>query len=172
MRRMWRKTTRKEDENKNFEKGKKNMKLQPYIDFWASAIEADFCCPACVLLWCLIRPSVSPHPLSLSSLCCQSNQKQAVIFLLFCIFFPLPSQNKTLSLFPVRLPMPCFPYFGMSMCYLLTLCMNDNMSVYSYRESYPIPPLGCWQKNGLNVVQIQVFSVHLLFGYTILFFFS
>lgn len=26
------------------------------------------------------------------------------------------------------------------MCYLLILCMNDNMSVYSYRESYPIPP--------------------------------
>lgn len=51
--------------------------------------------------------------------------------------------------------MPCFPYFGMSMCYLLTLCMNDNMSVYSYRELYPISLV--LTKKGLNVVQIQVF---------------
>lgn len=56
----------------------------------------------------------------------------------FCslFFFPILSP---MTLYTLRPPMPCFPYFGMSMCYLLTLCMNDNMSVYSYRELYPIP---------------------------------
>lgn len=33
--------------------------------------------------------------------------------------------------------------------------MNDNMSVYSYRELYPISLV--LTKKGLNVVQIQVF---------------
>lgn len=85
--------------------------------------------------------------------------KQAAI-LLFRLFSPLPDS-------PLRLSMPCFPYFGMSMCYLLTLCMNDNMSVYSYRESYPIPLV--LTKNGLNVVQIQVFcSSFILFSYIII----
>lgn len=114
------------------------MKLQPYIDFWVSEIEMDFSCPACVLLWCLSVP-LCLFPLflclSFTSLCCQSNQKQAVIIL----FSVLPPLLFLKSLFILRLPMPCFPYFGMSMCYLLTLCMNDNMSVYSYRELYPIP---------------------------------
>lgn len=45
---------------------RKNMKLQPYIDFWASEIETDFSCPACVLFWCLC-PSVSLPTLSVSA---------------------------------------------------------------------------------------------------------
>lgn len=121
------------------------MKLQPYIDFWVSEIEMDFSCPACVLLWCL------PVPLCLSPL-----------FLCLCAAKVTKTGSKPFvqsflpnSRFILRLPMPCFPYFGMSMCYLLTLCMNDNMSVYSYRESYPIPLV--LTKNGLNVVQILVF---------------
>lgn len=110
------------------------MKLQPYLDFWVSETDMDFSCPACVLLLCLSVP-LCPFSLYLVflslSLCCQNNQNR---WRSFCsAFFSL------LSLFTLRLPLPCFPYFGMSMCYLLTLCMNDNMSVYSYRELYPIP---------------------------------
>lgn len=105
-------------------------------------------------------PSVSLTSLSLS-LCCQSNQNWQQTF--HSVFSsPLPN-----SRFILRLPMPCFPYFGMSMCYLLTLCMNDNLSVYSYRESYPIPLV--LTKNGLNVVQILVFcSSFILFSYIFL----
>lgn len=109
-----------------------------------------------------IRPSVSFLPLSVFlswSICCQSNQNRQQSF---CSVFSSPLPDS-----PLRLSMPCFPYFGMSMCYLLTLCMNDNMSVYSYRESYPIPLV--LTKNGLNVVQIQVFcSSFILFSYIII----
>lgn len=67
-------------------------------------------------------------------------------------------------LFTLRLPLPCFPYFGMSMCYLLTLCMNDNMSVYSYRESYPTPhPVPGVDNNKVWMLYRFWFSVHLLF---------
>lgn len=120
----------------NIKEKKKNMKLQPYLDFWVSEIEMDFSCPACVLLWCLSVPlCLFPLFLCLSfsvSLLPKQPNQAAPFVLSFLPFFPN-------SLFTLRLPMPCFPYFGMSMCYLLTLCMNDNMSVYSYRESYPIP---------------------------------
>lgn len=96
-----------------------------------------------------ICPCVSPPSFSIllsQSHCCQVTKTGSSPF----VPYLLPSSRSTLCL-----PMPCFPYFGMSMCYLLTLCMNDNMSVYSYRELYPISLV--LTKKGLNVVQIQVF---------------
>lgn len=82
------------------------------------------------------------------SICCQSNRIQQRSFC--CLSLPPVFLRPSVSLCHV------FHISGMSMCYLLTLCMNDNMSVYSYRELYPISP-GVHKKNGLNVVQIQIF---------------
>lgn len=54
------------NKEKEEEKGrtlrKKNLKLQPYFDFWASEVEWDFSCPAHVLFRCvsLSVPRVSP----------------------------------------------------------------------------------------------------------------
>lgn len=56
---------------------------------------------------------------------------------------------------------PHFPYFGMSMCYLLTLCMNDNMYVYSYNR---VPFSRCWLKIVGMLYRFR-FSVHLLFHF-------
>lgn len=114
---------------------KKKMKLQPYLDFWVSETKMDSSCPVCVLFWCLSVPLCPPRPpLSLLFfLCCQKQPKTGSQNLLFCLSLP---SSQTPFLYSCHV----FPCFGMSMCYLLTLCMNDNMSVYSYRELYPIPP--------------------------------
>lgn len=114
------------------------MKLQPYLDFWVSETQMDFSCPACVLLLCLSVPVCLFPPLSLSFFHGLSAAKATKTGSNpFVLSFP-PSFPPRVPSLPSRLPMPCFHIFGMSMCYLLTLCMNDNMSVYSYRESYPI----------------------------------
>lgn len=103
----------------------------------------------CIVMVSLSVP-VSLHSLSLSCFLNLTAAKVTKTGSSPFVPYLLPSSRSTLCL-----PMPCFPYFGMSMCYLLTLCMNDNMSVYSYRELYPISLV--LTKKGLNVVQIQVF---------------
>ena len=100
------------------------MKLQPYIDFWVREIEMDFSCSACVLLLCLSVP-LCLFPLFLC-LCCQSNRNRQQSFS-FRLFLP------SVSLCHV------FHIWECQCANLLTMCMNDNMSVYSIRESYPIP---------------------------------
>lgn len=115
--------------------------------------------PSMCIVMVSICPSVSPPPLSLSFFLGLSAAKVTKTGSdLFVLSF-LPK-----SLFTLRLPMPRFPYFGMSMCYLLILCMNDNMSVYSYRELYPIPLVltknGCTDSGFLfifNSVQLHFF---------------
>lgn len=86
----------------------KNLKLQPYLDFWVSEAKMDSSCPAYVLLQCLSVPVCPLLP-----------------------FFRLYSRPLHSLCFPVPFGLPHFPYFGMSMCYLLTLCMNANTYVYS-----------------------------------------
>lgn len=119
------------------------MKLQPYLDFWVSETEMDFSCPACVLLWCLSVPLVS-LPLSSFSVFLSrrplllKRRKRAAIVLVPPSFPP-----KTPPFLNLDPPLPWFPHFGMLMFYLLTLCMNDNMSVYS---SKCIPFPWCSQK--------------------------
>lgn len=53
-----------------------------------------------------------------------------------CLHHDCAAQHLSVSSYP---PPPC-PYFGMLMCYLFTMCMNDNMSVYN--KQYPIR--WCW----------------------------
>lgn len=84
--------------------------------------------------------------------CCQSNKSGSFFFVCFaCNFLPT-------SYFPQSL-CHVFHILGMSMCYLLTLCMNANTSVYSNRESYPLIDPWLLTKNGSNVVQIRDFTV-------------
>lgn len=120
---------------------KKNLKLQPYLDFWASQLERDFC-PAYVLLQCL---SVLVSLLLPSS----------VSFLVRSSLYTSPIALLT---------PPHFPYFGMSMCYLLTLCMNDNMYVYRYNR---VPLSWCWLTMVWMLYRFR-FSVHLCFVFFIL----
>lgn len=103
----------------------------------------DFSCPAYVLFRCLSVP--------------------VCLFLPSSVSFLVHSTILT-SLIP-PLILPHFPYFGMSMCYLLTLCMNDNMYVYSYKR---IPFPWCWLKMVWMLYRFR-FSVHLLFHFSYLF---
>lgn len=120
----------------------KHLKLQPYLDFWASGGERDFSGPA------LYRYGVS-----LSS--CLSSCLPLSLFSSAPLFTsPIPP-----------LTLPHFPHFGMSMCYLLTLCMNDNMYVYSYNRI----PFSCsWLKMVWMLYRFR-FSVHLLFHFSYIF---
>lgn len=124
------------------------MKIQPYVDSWVSETQADFSYPARVLLWCL---SPLTHCVSRRFLpCCQSNKSGS--FVLPVTSSPLPPSHNPSVMFSI--------FLGMSMCYLLTLCMNANMSVYSNRESYPLIALVVDKKrNCSNVVQIRDFTV-------------
>lgn len=112
------------------------MKIQPYVDSWVSETQADSSYPARVLLWCLsISLSLSlfllsPMCVSRFLPCCQSNRSGSFVFA--CNLLPTTSSFS-------HNPSVMFSIFlGMSMCYLLTLCMNANTSVYSNRESYPL----------------------------------
>lgn len=100
---------------------------------WTSPAQHVYCYGVYLSL-CVSSPSFSVF-ISLS-LCCQSNQNRQRSF---CSVFSSPLLLPKFPFLPSVSLCHVFPYFGMSMCYLLTLCMNDNMSVYSYRESYPIP---------------------------------
>lgn len=122
---------KKEEEYK-----KKNLKLQPYLDFWVSEVKADS----------LLLPSLYCYGVSLSP----------CVLLPFSVSFLVHSTHFT-SLTP-PLTLPHFPYFGMLMCYLLTLCMNDNMYVYSYNR---VPFSRCWLKMVWMLYRFR-FSVHLL----------
>lgn len=81
------------------------------------------------------------------------------VFLLFSVSFLVCSTRFPSPTPPLTLPH--FPYFGMSMCYLLTLCMNDNMYVYSYNR---VPFSRCWLKIVWMLYRFR-FSVHLLFHF-------
>lgn len=70
------------------------MKLQPYIDFWASETEMDSSGPACVLL-CVL--SVSLNPLVLRLAAAAVTKGRAAIFL-WCPSFP-PSRSPYATLF-------------------------------------------------------------------------
>lgn len=121
---------------KNIKKNKKNLKLQPYLDFWVSEVKMDS----------LLLPSLYCYGVSLSP----------CVLLPFSVSFLVHSTHFT-SLTP-PLTLPHFPYFGMLMCYLLTLCMNDNMYVYSYNR---VPFSRCWLKMVWMLYRFR-FSVHLL----------
>lgn len=97
---------KKEEEEDDEHLRKKNMKLQPYLDFWDSEIEMDFSCPACVLLWCLSVPLCNfPLFLCLSfsaSLLLKQPKQAAILFVLSflprCPFYP-PSPYAMFSIF-------------------------------------------------------------------------
>lgn len=83
---------KKEEEGEGGEGGtlrKKYLKLQPYLDFWASELGRDFSCPAYVLFGVSLSPCLSSClPLSLFS--------SAPI----CLYFPdSPFEPATFSMF-------------------------------------------------------------------------
>lgn len=156
-----RKTRRKEMNIKE----KKNMKLQPYLDFWVSEIEMDFSCPACVLLWCLSVPlCLFPLFLCLSfSVSLLPKQPNQAAVLLFRLFFPS-------SQFPFLPSVSLCHVFHILECQCATCwhCAWMITCLYIVIENR-IPFPWCWQNNGLNVVQIQVFrSSFILFSYIFL----
>lgn len=134
-------------------KEKKNMKLQPYLDFWVSETEMDFSCPACVLLWCLSVPLCPPPP-SLS-------------------FFLLPKQPKTGSdpFVPSFLPLSSQNWPSVSLCHVFHIlecqcatcwhCAWMITCLYIVIENR-IPFPWCWQKMVWMLYRFR-FSVHLWF---------
>lgn len=134
---------------------KKKKKLQPYIDFWDSETEADFSCPACVLLWCLSVPlCLFPVFLSLSC-CCQSNQYRQWISFCSCLFFPNP--------FPLFVS-PCHVFHILecqcATCWHCAWMITCLYIVIENRTPFP----WCWQeKVWMYRIRISVYSVQLHF---------
>lgn len=125
------------------------MKIQPYVESWVSETQADSSYPARVLLWCLSLL----YPLCVLRFlpCCQSNKSGSFVLPVTSSLLP-PTHNPLCHVFHI---------LGMSMCYLLTLCMNANTSVYSNREAYPLIALVVDKK-----------TVRMLYRFEILLFFS
>lgn len=140
------------------------MKLQPYLDFWVSEVEMDFSCPACVLLWCLSVPCVSLPHRSFFLLPKQPEQAAKPFVLSFSYpFFPK---------WPFLPSVPLCHVFHILECQCATCwhCAWMITCLYIVIENR-IPFPWCWQNNGLNVVQIQVFcSSFTLFSYIFFFY--
>lgn len=158
----------KKEENEKLQQKNKNMKLQPYIDFWVSETDGLLLPSMCIVMVSYLSLCVSLHPLSPSfflRLSAAKVTKAGSHSLFLCIPSPpfLPPPTLTPSLRP---PYAMFSIFWECQCATCWHCAWMITCLYIVIENR-IPFPWCWQQkwsecctdSGFQFVRSLTFSV-------------